>query len=488
MDYSNKLSIQQELKQYLRLTPEMRLRLDVLQATSLELKEILSKELEENPVIEDIIYPEDDIEPSGEKQDKKEETEEVKITDSKPHLDEINSEEYENVFPRDDFENKGAYEEEYNPEFAKIRDRRYNNTPSEEKKDLQSELKKQLDGLDITSEDYAAAEVLVSNIDSDGFLTEDISTISLASGVQEGTLNKMLEVIKTFEPAGVGARNVSESLMIQLRQKNQKDSLAYQIVEKYFDLLSKKEYKKLARIFKVSEQHIKKAEEIMKELSPYPGRNLTNNSNEYIVPDIIVTEEDGIYRINMAGDIPEIRINKEYLKMYKEKKETKEFIRNYEARIKAVRSAIEERNKTTVKVVGKILEIQKDFLGNEMTGAGLKPLTLKEIADAVGVHESTISRIVSRKYIQMPSGVFPLKKFFSGKLDTTEGEVSSSSIKEKITAMVENEDKNNPLTDMEIADILVKQGVNIARRTIAKYREQADIPAAGIRKRLSIKD
>ncbi len=200
----------------------MRLRLDVLQATSLELKEILSKELEENPVIEDIIYPEDDVEPSGEKQDKKEETEEIKINDNKAHLEEINSEEYENVFPKDDFENKSGYEEEYNPEFAKIRDRKYNNTPAEEKKDLQSELKRQLDSLDIMHEDYAAAEILVSNIDSDGFLTEDIGTISLASGVQEATLNKMLEVIKTFEPAGVGARNVSESLMIQLRQKNQK--------------------------------------------------------------------------------------------------------------------------------------------------------------------------------------------------------------------------------------------------------------------------
>ncbi len=257
-------------------------------------------------------------------------------------------------------------------------------------------------------------------------------------------------------------------------------------MEKYFGLLSKKEYKKLARIFKVSEQDIKKAEEIMKELSPYPGRNLTKYANEYIVPDIIVTEEDGIYRINMAGDIPEIKINKEYLEMYKEKKETKDFIRKYEARIKAILSSIEERNKTTVKVVGKILEIQRDFLSNEMTG--LKPLTLKEIAGDVGVHESTISRIVSRKYVQMPSGVFPLKMFFSGKLDTTEGEVSSSSIKEKIKGMIENEDKTNPLTDMEISDSLNKQGVNISRRTIAKYRDQADIPSAGMRKRLSIKD
>jgi len=485
MDLSNKLSLQQELKQYLKLTPEMRLNLQVLQATNLELKEILNKELEENPAIEDIIFSEDDdVDVEEEKVNQKEDTDEIHISEKTARLDEIESGEYENIFQKDDFENKSGYEEEYNPEFAKIRDRKYNNTPNEEKKDINSELIRQLDALDLTAEDRKAGGALISYINSDGFLTEDISTISFASGLKEETLNKMLGVIKTFEPAGVGARNVSESLAIQLRQKNEKDSLAYKIAEKYFNLLTRKEYKKLSRAFKVTEEDIKKAERILKELSPYPGRNLVKNENTYIVPDIIVNEEDGKYKMSIGGDLPEIKLNKKYLKMYEEKKETRKFIKNYLLRIQNMFNSIDARNKTITKVVDKILEIQQDFL----RGTGeLKPLKLKEIAEIVGHDESTISRIVSKRYIQLPSGVYPLKKFFSGSLETDGGEdVSSSAVKDKITAMIEAEDRKHPMTDEKIANELQKQGINIARRTIAKYREQADIADARTRKRLNI--
>ncbi|MCX7698187.1 MAG: RNA polymerase factor sigma-54, partial [Candidatus Goldbacteria bacterium] len=361
---------------------------------------------------------------------------------------------------------------------------------------LHSYLIKQLNELKIDDENYNVIYNLISFINNDGLLSDSLENISLQTGIEVEKLKIGLDIIHNygFEPLGVGARDVKEALLIQLKQKGLKDSLAYKIIEKKFDLLTRQNYSKLSEFFKVKEEDIKKAEEIIKELSPYPGRTFSGDTdilnkiqirkidgNEYITPDIFVEEdENGRFVVKISNEYPEIRVNKKLLEEYKKNKQTKSFIKGYENKLKALTSALYDREKTIKAIVEKILEIQNDFLKNE--DAGLKPLTLKEIAEKAGVHESTVSRVVSRKYIQMPYGVVPLKKFFSTGIATKQGVISNSMIKEKIKTMIDNEDKMKPLTDAEITANLNNEGIPIARRTVTKYREQMGILTASLRK------
>lgn len=499
MTPSNDLHLTQGLKQELglRLTPEMMLRIDVLQATHLELSAILDNEMSENPLIEDIVTPDEGVKMETDEPPEKEETEDIKLDKDEGHLDSMDEEAYENVFERDRSDAERQYEREYNPEIGKINDKNYNDISVEDLK-LQTYLIKQLNEHKLDDENYAPLYALIINIDDNGLLTETLENISAQTGQQIKDLERALIILQNygFEPLGVGARNPRESLLIQLRQKNMKDTLAYGIVEKEFDNLSRQNYKKIAVTFKVKEEDVHSAENEIKKLSPFPGKNFagdqdvlnrlgggTAENSTYITPDIMVSqdEETGKFKISVAGEFPELKINPALIEEYKKHKETKDFIKSYENRLKTLMIALQDRNRTIKAVVEKIIGVQEEFLKNEE--AGLKPLTLKEIAEAVKVHESTVSRIVSRKYIQMPYGVLPLKSFFASKLETTGGSVSSSAIKHKVKGIIDKEDKTNPLTDTDITKILNSQGVTIARRTVTKYREVMDILPVNVRKK-----
>ncbi len=500
MTPSNDLNLSQGLKQELglRLTPEMMLRIDILQATHLELGEILSKEMEENPLIEDIVTLDEGVKAETEGPAEKEETEEVNLDKDEAHLDTMDEETYENVFERDTSDKERQYEREYNPEIGKINDKNYNDI-SVEDMSLQSYLLKQLNERKIDDTHYAPVYALITSIGDNGLLSDTLDNIAAQTGIEKKELDHALDVMQNygFEPPGVGARDVRESLLLQLRQKNMKDSLAYEIVDKEFDFLSRQNYKKIASIFKVREDDVHSAELEIKKLSPYPGKNFagdqetlnrlgggTAENSTYITPDISVDEDGttGEYKIAIAGEFPEIKkVDQKTLDEYNKHKETKEFIKSYDNRLKTLMMALQDRNKTIKAVVEKIISVQRDFLKNEE--AGLKPLTLKEIAEAVKVHESTVSRIVSRKYIQMPYGVLPLKSFFASKLESTEGSVSSSAIKQKIKDIIDKEDKGAPLTDTDITKKLNDRGIMISRRTVTKYREALDILPVNVRKK-----
>lgn len=499
MTPSNELHLHQGLKQELglRLTPEMMLRIEVLQATHLELGEILNKEMSENPLVEDIVTPDSGVKDQEEAAPEKEETEDINMDKDEAHLDSIDAQDYENVFETEHSGREGQYEREYNPEIGKINDKNYSDISVEDLK-LQSYLLKQLNERKFDDDNYMPMYALITNIDDNGLLPEPLENIAAQTGVPVKDLERALSMLQNygFEPLGVGARDVKESLLLQLRQKNMKDSLAYRIVEKEFDTLSRQNYKKIAAAFKVKEEDVNSAEEEIKKLSPYPGKNFsgdqevlnrlgggTADNSTYVTPDIFVEEDEetGKFRISVAGEFPEIKVNPELIEKYKSNKETKDFIKSYENRLKTLMLALQDRNKTIKAVVEKIIGVQEEFLKNEETG--LKPLTLKEIAEAVKVHESTVSRIVSRKYIQMPYGILPLKSFFASKLETTDGSVSSSAIKDKIKGIIENEDKANPLTDTDITKTLNSQGVTISRRTVTKYREAMGILPVNVRKK-----
>ncbi len=526
---SNHLHLSQELKQQLKLTPEMRLRLEVLQGTYMELREILNKELQENPILDDVIFKED-IAPETSREEKSQ-TEDVKIGD-KSNMEEIDFKDYGNTFgdeqvlgdslkphtgPNEtdftDYDNSeinsvedswrektaeipvtGEHledgdsgwrerpETEYNPDIAKINEYRYDSITDDRDKDLNSVLLRQLNTLDLEEDVYQAVYTVISLVDEKGFLQSGADTIAAETGLKPEAVQSAVDIIKTFEPTGVGAKDVRESLLMQLKEKRLKDSLSYKIVEENFDLLSRQQFEKLAVIYKTSEENIKKAEDEIKLLSPYPGYQFSGEAKEYIVPDIIVDEdEEGNFSVRIFGEFPELVVNKEQLEVYRNNKETKQYAKKYEESLKTLKNSWDERNKTIKKVVEKILQIQEFYMKNEETG--LKPLTLKEVADEIGVHESTISRIVSRKYIQLPGGIKPLKDFFSSKLKSADGDVSSNTVKEKIRIMIETEDASSPLTDTQIEEKLKESGINIARRTVSKYREQLEILPASSRKR-----
>jgi RNA polymerase sigma-54 factor len=499
MNPSNDLNLSQSLKQELglRLTPEMMLRIDVLQATHLELGEILNKEMEENPLIEDIVTPDEGVKAETEGPEEKEETEDIIVDGGEAHMDSMDAESYENVFERDSFPSERQYEREYNPEIGKINDKNYNDI-SVEDLGIQAFLLKQLNERKIPDEYYTPVYALITSIDQNGLITEPLENISIQTGIEKKDLEKALDILQNygFEPPGVGARDARESLLMQLRQKNMKDSLAYEIIDREFKLLSRQSYSKLAAVFKVKEEDVRKAEEDIKKLYPFPGKNFsgdqevlnrlgggTAENSTYITPDIMVEEDEqtGKFKISIAGEFPEIKVNRETIEEYKKHKDTKDFIKSYENRLRALMIALQDRNRTIKAVVEKIVAVQGDFLKNEE--AGLKPLTLKEIAEAVNVHESTVSRIVSRKYIQMPYGVIPLKSFFTSKLETSNGSVSSAAIKNRIKDIINKEDGANPLTDTEITKTLNMEGVTISRRTVTKYREALEILPVNVRKK-----
>jgi RNA polymerase sigma-54 factor len=483
MEYSNKLNLSQGLKQELglKLTPEMRLRLDVLQATHLELRDILNKELSENPVLEDFIEDDDESIVRSESAEKAEKTEDLSRGTEETHLDELDSGNYENLFDAE-YDNRSA-PAEYNPEMGKFEDYKYNSISSEEKPDLGDELTRQANAAGLNDEAYLSVVSLISSLDEKGFLTKDLDEISSETAISKEALLKALEILKSFEPAGVGATDARECLLTQLKLRGQKDTLAYKIVEKEFALLSKQNYAKLASVFKVKEDDIKKAEDVIKELSPFPAVDFAKGTNEYVVPDIVVTEEGGSYKVHVPSNFPEVKINRKYLNMYKEKKETRDFIRAYENRVKELLKALEERNKTIENVIKKIITYQEGFLKNEE--AGLKPLTYREIAQETGISESTVSRIVSKKYIQLPTGVYPMKKFFMAGIETSNGggQMANAVIRDKMLNLIGAEDIKNPLTDTDLEKILKEQGIPVARRTVTKYREQLGLLPANMRKK-----
>lgn len=522
MDFSNKLNISQGLKHELglKLTPEMRLRLDVLQATHLELMDILNQELSENPLLDDFVdedeepaikgdpaekeeLPDDEYEspskteiteiksmPAAEEDysakeeagDKKEITEDLKMTENDSHMDEYDSGEYENVFENESYDMKTPVPD-YNPEMGKFDEYKYNSMTREEKKDLSTELIRQLNQAGLSDELYLSVSTLISSLDEKGFLDSSLSEISALTSIPEENLAKGLEILHSFEPGGAGARDTKEALLIQLQLKGQKDTLSYQVIEKGFELLTRQNYTKLASMFRVKEEDIRKAEESIKELNPFPGSIFTEGVNEYVVPDIIVTEEDGKYKIHVPSNFPVMKVNWKLINEYKSKKETKDFIKAYEVRVREIMRALEERNKTIENLIKKIITYQEGYLHSE--DAGLKPLTYKEIALESGVSESTVSRVVSKKYIQLPTGVFPLKKFFTAGIETSNGGglMSNSVIKSKIKDIIDAEESKNPINDTDLEKMLKSQGIPVARRTVTKYREQLGILPANLRKK-----
>ncbi|MDC0160902.1 RNA polymerase factor sigma-54, partial [Gemmatimonadales bacterium] len=301
-------------------------------------------------------------------------------------------------------------------------------------------------------------------------------------------VDHMLSVIQGFDPPGVGARNVRESLLIQLLNRGAKDSLEYRIVDNHFDQLIHRHTSDIAKAMGVKPIEVQDAADSISHLDPKPGSKYSTAPEEYVIPDLIVELIDGDYMV-FANDtsLPRLRVSQAYREVAKDKKaftgENKEFIANKLNAANWMIQAIEQRRQTMLKVMNFIVERQRQFFQRGVQH--LKPLTLREVADHIEMHESTVSRVTNKKFVQTPRGVYSLKYFFSSGLSTVSGDdISARGVQDKIKILVTNEDSQKPLTDQAIVSLLEGEGIKIARRTVAKYRDQLSILPARMRKRV----
>ncbi|HEX5724069.1 MAG TPA: RNA polymerase factor sigma-54 [Longimicrobiaceae bacterium] len=485
------------LKQEMKINPRLYQAMDLLYMPLLDLQQHLKQELLNNPFLDMI---EGDVEEVVEK-DKDEEKEE----------DEIDWEE----ILLNGFETGGRREE--------YEEREYYEPVSVDTKDLGDHLHDQLTLLRLSERDLLLGEEIIGNISDEGYLVcpldeivESLNDFCRASGEWDeirpyalSEAEQMLRVIQGFDPPGIGARDLRECILLQLRDAIVQElvaetgegdpepdevarrldaSLAYRIVDQYFDQLINHRWSEISKELSITPRDVQNAADEVAKLDPKPGLKYANHGDNYIIPDLIVEKIEGEYLVFLNDtSLPRLKLSRTYRDIAKDKKkfqgENKEFISNKLNSANWMIQAIEQRRQTMLKVMNFIVDRQRDFFDKGVQF--LKPLTLREVAEVIDMHESTVSRVTNEKFVQTPRGVFPLKFFFSSGLSTTSGEdVSARGIKAQIEKLVGEEDPAHPLTDQAIVNILKDEGINIARRTVAKYRDQLGILSARMRKRV----
>ena len=484
------LSQSTQLKQELKINPRLYQAMDLLYMPLLDLQQHLKQELLNNPFL-DMVEPEDEEEESEEETTEAEAAAEEKTSTN----DEIDWEE----ILLDGFDAGGRREEH--------EEREYYEPVTVDTRDLSDHLLDQITLLDLTPRQQFLADEFVGNINEDGYLActlDDLrnavndTVVKAAESVERDTedlplytpveIEEMLHIIQGLDPPGVGARDLRECLMLQLREAGLEHSVPFRLVRDCFDELINHRWSEISKRFGISPADVQKAADEIAKLDPKPGLVYSDASDNYIIPDLIVEKIDGKYHVFLNdANLPRLKLSRAYQEIARDKKkfegESKEFISNKLNSANWMIQAIEQRRQTMLKVMNYIVDRQRDFF--EKGVQYLKPLTLREVAEVINMHESTVSRVTNEKFVQTPRGVLPLKFFFSSGLSTTAGEdVSARGIKAQIENLVADEDPKHPLTDQAIVNILKESGVQIARRTVAKYRDQLGVLSARMRKRV----
>jgi RNA polymerase sigma-54 factor len=478
-----------QLRQELKINPRLYQAMDLLYMPLLDLQQHLKQELLNNPFLE-MVEPEDEEEEEGAEAEEPPQQEEQKTNN-----DEID---WEGIL-LDGFDAGGRREEHEEKE--------YYEPVTVDTRDLGDHLRDQIALLDLNPRQMLLAEEFIGNINEDGYLAcpvEDIRqsindvVLEAAEAAErdpdeipvytEDEVYRMLEVVQGLDPAGVGARDLRECLMLQLKDAGLEQSVPYRLVRDCFDELINHRWSEISKRFGISPSDVQKAADEIAKLDPKPGLMYSDASDNYIIPDLVVEKIDGKYHVFLNdANLPRLKLSRAYQEIARDKKkfegENKEFISNKLNSANWMIQAIEQRRQTMLKVMNYIVERQRDFF--EKGVQYLKPLTLREVAEVINMHESTVSRVTNEKFVQTPRGVLPLKFFFSSGLSTTAGEdVSARGIKAQIQKLVSEENPKHPLTDQAIVNILKESGVQIARRTVAKYRDQLGVLSARMRKRV----
>lgn len=330
------------------------------------------------------------------------------------------------------------------------------------------------------------AKFLIGNLDEKGYLEISTGEVARRMGVSKQEVEDVLAIIQQFEPVGVAARDLTECLLLQLRHEGLDDEPTVQIVTHHLDDLANNRFTRIADALNISVQEVQSIADVVRLLNPRPGSAYNQSETRFVIPDVIVekVEDEYVVMVNDSSS-PRLRINRFYEKMLQQKNGQPEAHQFVQEKLNAAYwlvKSLEQRRLTLIRVTQAIVELQRDFFEHGIDY--LKPMTQKEIAERVNLHESTISRATSNKYVQTPRGVFELKFFFSSALTTTMGEgASSQSVKRRIKALIEGEDRKHPLSDQKISEILSGEGIAISRRTVAKYREEMLIASSAKRKR-----
>lgn len=482
-----KIGLNVGLQQRLVMTPKLQQALKLLQMPTLELQQVLKQELLINPLLEEVedqeLDQEEDgpVEESAEEQAERDGVEEkTKEVEPEAVPDEAKKEqiEYDDYFESSFGAGDGFANEEEREDFVE-------RVPVA-KQSFSEYLMSQLRLVTDDPQTLAVGEYIIGSLDDSGYLTCGIEEITSTFSISQEEAERVLGIIQTFDPIGVGARNLKECLRIQLRARGLGDSLAARIVENYFDEFKQKKYLDLSKALHVSLKEIQDQAHVIGSLNPKPGLDILVEDPKYVIPDLIVERVGDRYIVSLNDHgAPRLRISQSYREELSRNVELDEKARDFmQGRLKNAKwliQTIEQRRRTMIKVMEAIVEEQRDFF--DRGAAFLRPLTLQQVASKILMHESTVSRVTTNKYVQTPRGVYELKYFFSSSLSTDGGdEVSAKSAKMKIKEIIEKEDARRPLSDQKIADILKKEGLIIARRTVAKYREQLGILPARHRK------
>jgi|Deesub1362B_J571_1020462.scaffolds.fasta_scaffold00223_13 RNA polymerase sigma-54 factor len=478
------LKLDVKLTQKLVLTPQLQQAIKLLQLPQLELVQAINQELEVNPFLEEVTEEEIEVEPEVENENKRtneEVEEEDQDDDTLIPLEKLM------VFRVDDY---------FEERSSDGRDLGYFNPGIEETPSVETFLKStsslydhllwQLNLLSVDEETKAIAEIIIGNLDDNGYLRMSEEEIARYCNTTVDKVKEAIKVVQELDPPGIGARDLRECLLIQIRNLGLEGTLVERIVQNNLKELERRDYNTIAKRYKAAIEDVELAVNIISQLDPKPARNFVTHETNYIVPDVFVEKTEEGYRIILNDDgIPRIRLNNFYRKMLmnrsnltrEEKKFLKEKLRSAIWLIKS----LDQRNRTIYKVTESILKFQRDFF--DKGPQYIKPLNLKDVAQDINMHESTVSRVTLNKFLGCSHGIYSFKYFFSSGLKSKDGEVSSRIVKEMIKKIIEEENPLKPYSDQKIAEILNSKNIKIARRTVAKYREELKIPPHSKRKK-----
>lgn len=486
---STTLSLSQQLKQQLKLSPAQIQAMRMLELPACELQACINEELQKNPALE--------------------EGQELSIDGDFGDVD-LQDDTYNNPLQNEDFDYDAYVQDDDIHESSSPvnSSRTHEDIPFSMGTSFAEYLKSQIYLTKMDKPDRHIAKFVVGNIDDDGYLRrtveELVDDLSFREGlvVEDEKMADIVEQIKQFDPVGVGAYDLQECLIIQLRRKPQTPEIemAIQIIEHHFESFSRHQFNKILSRLEISEDQLKEATAEIIRLNPRPGSawigTVVERNQSLIIPDFIVEQEEEELVISINnGNIPDLHVSAEYQQMIEQYahvssqnnaqiREAARFVKTNVDNAKYFIDAIRQRNETMMRTIEVLVALQRDFFlqGDSMY---LKPLTLKDVAERTGYDVSTISRTFSNKYVQTEFGIFPMKFFFSDKIVNSQGaEISTREIKQKLREVVEQEDKTNPITDDQLVEIMHESGYPIARRTVAKYREQMGIPVARLRRQL----
>lgn len=489
------LQLSQRLTQSLVLAPQLQQSLALLQAPTLELKALIEHEMEQNPVLEEVAGAEMEL-----REKSADEEGEHSSNDSSEESAFDSTTEKSSPEPADDFqaefEKLVQLDQEWRDHFTQTNVPIRQSSEEEEKRQFMFDsltagtslaefLMEQVRETNLDPEERALAETIIGNIDDYGYLKATVEEIAASTQKPAEKISEVLKTIQSFDPPGIGARDLRECLMLQLDRMHQQDSLEYAIVRDFMDALGKRRIPEIARGTNRAVMEVQESLAKIARLEPRPGRSFLPDTDQYVLPEVFVQKNGDDFIVTTNDEyIPHLRISnvyKDLMAQGENSSEVKNYIREKIRAGKFLIKSLHQRQQTILNIAKEIVKRQREFM--EKGVSCLKPMTMAQIAEVVGVHETTVSRAVSGKYMQTPQGIFEMRFFFTAGLQTASGDgVSNTSVKDMIADIFRNEDTGKPLSDQEVVKMLCEKGITIARRTVAKYRDELGILPSNLRK------